>query len=78
MNLETRQTEYVSVENVTDQQEEIVATAFHIIEHMNAQIEARMPNMGKLIKQLMIQNKELMESFVKQTPGGSGREKGSR
>ena len=54
--MEARHAIYGSEENATYQQEEIAAATCDIIQHMNAQTEARVSTIEKLMQQLTRQN----------------------
>ena len=73
MNLEARQTGYGSSENRIEQQEDIAAAIYEIIQQMNSQTELIVSTMGKLMQKFMSQNEKLMAVMVKKPPGGSAR-----
>ena len=82
MNLEARQTGYGSSANEIEQQEDIAAAIYEIIQQMNSQTELIVSTMGKLMQKFMSQNEKLMAVMVKKPPGGSagggGRGRGYR
>ena len=51
MKLEARQEGYGSTANEIEQQEDIIASIYDIIQQMNAQTEARVYTMEKLMQQ---------------------------